>query len=70
MNVHELEMMFSQMRDYSPENVNELLDFARKRYIQNEISINDYRNLVRELESRGAVVPEGFQEYSLADNPK
>ncbi|KOP83200.1 YppF family protein [Cytobacillus praedii] len=60
MNVHELNMKFLQMRNYSPENVNELLDFTKKAYIQNDICINVYRQLVRELEAQGAEVPESF----------
>ena len=30
MNVHELAMQFVQKRNYSPENVNELLDFTKR----------------------------------------
>lgn len=30
MNVHELKMKFHQLREYTPENVNELLDFAKR----------------------------------------
>ncbi len=58
MNVHELAMEFYQKRKQSPENVNELLDFTKKSYIHNEISILVYRNLVRELEAQGAETPE------------
>ncbi|MBY0122630.1 YppF family protein [Bacillus sp. S/N-304-OC-R1] len=58
MNVHELTMKFLQMRNYSPENVNELLDFTKKAYIHNDICITDYRKLVRELEAQGAEVPD------------
>ncbi|WNS73992.1 YppF family protein [Bacillus sp. DTU_2020_1000418_1_SI_GHA_SEK_038] len=60
MNVHELAMKFFQMRNYSPESVNELLDFTKKSYIHNDICITDYRNLVRELEAQGAEVPESL----------
>ncbi|MEH7125258.1 YppF family protein [Bacillus sp. JJ1532] len=60
MNVHELAMKFFQMRNYSPESVNELLDFTKKSYVQNDICINVYRNLVRELEAQGAEVPESL----------
>ncbi|WP_174733971.1 YppF family protein [Mesobacillus harenae] len=67
MNVNELKLLFAQMRDYTPESVNELLDFAKKSYIHNEISINDYRILVRDLESQGAVVPEILKENSLVE---
>ncbi|MBU8879057.1 YppF family protein [Bacillus sp. FJAT-29790] len=58
MNVHELTTKFLQMRNYSPENVNELLDFTKKAYIYNDICISVYRNLVRELEAQGAEIPE------------
>ena len=60
MNVHELAMEFFQKRKHSPENVNELLDFTKKSYIHNDISISVYRNLVRELEAQGAEVPDSF----------
>ncbi|PLR80447.1 hypothetical protein CVD25_01615 [Bacillus canaveralius] len=65
MNIQELKTKFSSIRDYRTEDVNELLDFAKKAYIHNEISINDYRNLVRELEASGAVVADSIKEHSL-----
>jgi YppF-like protein len=68
MNVHELQMKFHQLREYTPENVNELLDFAKKAYIHNEISSTDYRNLVRELEAQGAAVPESYKDNTLQDS--
>jgi hypothetical protein len=68
MNVHELQMKFHQLREYTPENVNELLDFAKKAYIHNEISSTDYRNLVRELEAQGAAVPESYRDNTLQDS--
>jgi hypothetical protein len=58
MNIQELQSKFIQKRNYSYENVNELMDFAKMTYIQNEISIKDYRHLVRELEELGAEIPE------------
>jgi YppF-like protein len=58
MSIHELKLMFLQLREYVTDDVNELLDFTRKAYIFNEISIYDYRGLVRDLENLGAVVPE------------
>ncbi|MBG9546550.1 YppF family protein [Cytobacillus firmus] len=68
MNVHELQMKFHQLREYTPENVNELLDFAKKAYIHNEISSTDYRILVRELEAQGAAVPESYKDNTLQDS--
>lgn len=60
MNVHELAMQFIQKRNYSPENVNELLDFTKRAYVHNDICISVYRNLVRELEAQGAETPESL----------
>jgi hypothetical protein len=54
MNVHELTLKFIQVRNHTPEHANELLDFAKKAYVHNEISFSDYRILVRELELKGA----------------
>jgi hypothetical protein len=65
MTVHELKLKFLQTRNYSAEDVNELLDFTKKAYVYNEISIIDYRDLVRELEGLGAVVPEVCIDESL-----
>jgi hypothetical protein len=58
MNIHELKSLFMQKRNYSTESVNELMDFAKMAYIHNEISISEYRHLVRELESLGAETPD------------
>lgn len=66
MNVHELKEKFQQLKDCYPENVNELLDFSKRSYIQNEISISVYRNLVRELEALGAEIPASSIDHSLA----
>ena len=65
MNVHELKNLFAQVKEYTPEHVNELLDFTKKSYIQNEITINEYRNLVRELELQGAFIPEDQKKLSI-----
>lgn len=64
MNVQKLKGMFTQVKQYVPENANELLDFAKRAYVQNEISFHDYRVLVRELELQGAVTPEDLKQYS------
>lgn len=58
MDIRELKSRFNQTRDYCTDDVNALMDFAKKAYIYNEISFIDYRKLVRELETLGAVVPE------------
>lgn len=58
MDVQELERRFFEEKKYAAENVNKLLDFARKAYIFNEIDSSDYKILVRELEALGATFPE------------
>lgn len=68
MHVHELKVKFFQFREYETEDVNELLDFAKRVYIHNEISSFEYRNLVRELESLGAEVPWDNIDHSLIEN--
>lgn len=57
MTVHELKEKFFSHKKYVTEDVNVLLDFAKKAYIFNEITVSDYKNIVRELESLGAKVP-------------
>ncbi|WP_053363924.1 YppF family protein [Bacillus sp. FJAT-27251] len=65
MNVHELTLKFIQVRNHTPEHANELLDFAKKAYVHNEISFSEYRLLVRELELRGAAnTPENAHQNS------
>jgi len=68
MDIHELKSKFIQSRDYNTNDVNTLLDFAKKVYIHNEISIKEYRVLVRELENQGAVIPETNHEDSLIEH--
>ncbi|MGJ7920022.1 YppF family protein [Neobacillus sp. LXY-4] len=68
MHVHELKVKFFQFREYETNDLNELLDFAKRIYIHNEISICEYRSLVRELESLGAVVAWDNIDHSLIEN--
>ncbi|MEH7117137.1 YppF family protein [Neobacillus vireti] len=68
MDIHALKSKFIQSRDYNTDDVNALLDFARKTYIHNEITINEYRFLIRELENQGAVIPEAEHEDSLIEH--
>jgi hypothetical protein len=58
MNIHELKSKFMEKRNFSTENVVELMNFAKTKYIQNEISIKEYRHLVRELEALGSDNPD------------
>ncbi|MCM3692804.1 YppF family protein [Neobacillus niacini] len=68
MDIRSLKSKFNQSRDYSTDDVNALMDFAKKAYIHNEINIKQYRLLVRELESQGAVIPDDYKEDSLIEN--
>jgi YppF-like protein len=68
MDIRALQSKFLQSRDYHTDDVNELMDFAKKAYIQNEIDIREYRLLVRELEAGGAVIPNDNKENSLIEN--
>lgn len=68
MDIRALQSKFIQSRDYITDDVNALMDFAKKAYIHNEINIKDYRLLVRELEAQGAVIPDDKMENSLIEN--
>lgn len=67
MNILELKSRFILSRDYTTDDANSLLDFAKKEYIQNEIDIKEYSLLVRELENLGAVIPDDYKENSLIE---
>lgn len=68
MDIRSLKSKFNQSRDYNTDDVNALIDFAKKAYIHNEINIKEYRLLVRELESQGAVIPDDYKQDSLIEN--
>ena len=68
MDIRSLKSKFNQSRDYNTDDVNALMDFAKKAYIHNEIDIKQYRLLVRELEADGAVIPDDYKEDSLIEN--
>jgi YppF-like protein len=67
MDIRSLKSKFNQSRDYNTDDVNTLMDFAKKAYIHNEINIKEYRLLVRELEALGAVIPDDYKEDSLIE---
>jgi hypothetical protein len=68
MDIRELKGKFIQSRDYTTDDVNALMDFAKKAYIHNDINIKEYRLLVRELEKQGAVIPDTENENSLIEH--
>ena len=49
---------FVLLKKDKPSNVNELLDFIQRGYIQGEFSIVEYRRLFHELHTRGAEKPD------------
>lgn len=57
MSVNELRNKFIAFKQYEPEDGNELLDFAQQKYLRGEISITEYKQLIRELELNGAEKP-------------
>jgi hypothetical protein len=65
--LEDLIIKFILCRKYTPSNVNDLLDFLQKEYVHGEISIDEYRNLFRELNARGAVKPSYTNEFEEAE---
>ncbi|MCQ6277878.1 YppF family protein [Bacillus sp. EB600] len=65
MNISELKSRFIKCKEYSTDNVNQLLDFAKKAYIHNEINIKEYSLLIRDLEANGAMTPDSENDNSL-----
>lgn len=53
---------FIQVKQVSPSNVDELLDFTSRSYILGELSFAQYHHLFRELNNQGARKPEYFQD--------
>jgi hypothetical protein len=51
MNLEEIQQLFHEKYHFNPATLNELLTFARKCYILNEITITEYRQLVKEIEA-------------------
>ncbi|WP_409251141.1 YppF family protein [Bacillus sp. SCS-153A] len=51
MNLEEIQQLFHEKYHFEPATLNELLTFARKCYILNDITIKDYRQLVKEIEA-------------------
>lgn len=54
MTIHKIKEKFMEKRSYMIDDESQLLDFAKQAYIQNEISANEFRSAVKELELRGA----------------
>lgn len=64
MSLEELIKSFIVQKNSKPEDVNELLDYVQKNYINDNLCIVQYRNLFRQLHDRGALKP----EYTYTSN--
>ena len=58
--VEDLIQQFKLVKDKNPLDVNELLDYIQKSYIDGELCIVEYKKLFFELDKRGAQKPESF----------
>lgn len=58
MNITELEILYTTQKQCDAGTPNELLDFARKLYLSQSITIRNYQQLAKTLEGLGACIPE------------
>ncbi|WP_182480549.1 YppF family protein [Peribacillus asahii] len=58
--VEDLIHQFKLVKDKNPLDVNELLDYIQKSYIDGELCIVEYKKLFFELNKRGAQKPDSF----------
>ncbi|MBE3569692.1 MAG: hypothetical protein IMW92_06105 [Bacillales bacterium] len=65
MTIHELKEKFLKKKSYPPHDFNQLLDFARNLYLLNELPLRDYRDVVRDLETAGAISPTSLEKTLL-----
>lgn len=64
--VEDLIFRFEQVKERSPLDTNELLDYMQKSYIDGELSIVEYKKLFFELDKLGAEKPHfDFKEEEL-----
>lgn len=57
MTLQELKRKFISLKSFEPENINQLMDFLQQYYLSGEVTIQHYRELIRELEMFGAQKP-------------
>lgn len=62
MTLDDLIKKFIEMKQDHPSSVDELLDFTQTRYMHNELSIVNYRNLFKELTDQGAKKPDYYSK--------
>ncbi|WP_102346463.1 YppF family protein [Bacillus sp. Marseille-P3661] len=56
MTLETLIKQYVEVKKDHPTNVNDLLDFLKRGYIQGTLSFAEYRRLMHELEQRGATI--------------
>ncbi|WP_394235115.1 YppF family protein [Niallia oryzisoli] len=66
MTIENLIYQFTQEKSYSPSHANDLLDYLQKCYIEEKISLTEYKNLFRELDKMEAEKP---QSYFIKTSP-
>jgi hypothetical protein len=57
MNMESLILRFIEIKKERPLKANTLLDFVQRCYINNELTLSEYRSLFHELTARGARKP-------------
>lgn len=58
MNFTLLKEKFKMEKQYDANTMNELLDYAKRLYLHDEMNITEYRQLIKLLEDEGAKNPE------------
>ena len=61
--IEELIQSFKQAKSQPPQHANELLDYLQKSYIQEDISIVEYKSLYFELHKRKAEKPQSYMVH-------
>ncbi|MFC0271648.1 YppF family protein [Metabacillus herbersteinensis] len=59
-----LKEKFLQFKDYEATDANELLDFTKLLYMNGDLSISEFRKIVKKLEEDGASNPDQLQVTS------
>ncbi|MEH7348594.1 MULTISPECIES: YppF family protein [Bacillaceae] len=57
MTLQELKSKFISSKSFEPTDFNQLMDFLQQNYLNGEVTIQHYRELVKELERFGACKP-------------
>ena len=57
MTLQELKNKFISRKSFEPTDLNQLMDFLQQNYLNDEITIQHYRALIKELELFGACKP-------------